>query len=194
MIMKKSVNKLIYVLALFFAFSSCEKAPLGTTKHTDEWLKNKSDAKLAFTSNTGQKEELAITVTESTRTSSGKNIPTTYQVYTLTYTGKQADLGLVVQAEHNAIRIRNIGQSGFDTNFVDFTTGKSPADEVTLGHDVEAELTDNLTLNGVRYDRVLRLKFFLPSNRPDKIKEIYYAKNHGLVYFQTTDGQYWALD
>lgn len=191
--MIRNITFLIGSLVLLFTLASCEKAPLGLTNHTEAWFSNRSEAKLTFISNTGQQEELTLGVAESTRTSSGKNIPTTYKVYTLTYTGKQAYLGLVVQAEHNNIKVRNINQPGFDTNYAYLITGKYPADEVDRGYDVQTELLNNITLNNITYERVLHVRFFLPASRPDKIKELYYARDRGLVYFTTTDGQKWSL-
>ncbi|MEJ8800428.1 hypothetical protein [Pontibacter sp. H249] len=194
--MKTGINltKLLYFLVLLFCFSSCEKDTIRLTKYTEEWLQTKTDTKLNFTSHTGEKEELTVTVKTGTHIRSNLSGDRKYEYYLLTYTGKQSDLGLILAAEDKYVDIMNIGQTEFNTNFVSITTGKTAAEEVLLTYDVEAEFINNLELNGVTYNKLLRLKFNLPPSRPDKIKEVYYAKNHGLVYFQTTDGQYWSLD
>lgn len=190
--MKRNAVFILCSLVLAYVLTSCEKAPLGLTKYTEKWFSNRSEAKLTFTSNTGQQEELILGITESTRTTGGKSIPTTYKVYTLTYTGNQGYLGLVIQAERNNIKIRNIVQPNFNVNYAYLTTGKNPAYEVNRGYGVETELLDNFTLNNTTYSRVLRVKFFVIGGNPDKIKEIYYAKHHGLIHFVTTDDQKWS--
>ncbi|GAB3196570.1 hypothetical protein GCM10027293_09330 [Pontibacter aydingkolensis] len=179
---------------MLLALSSCKKDTLRITEQTEEWLQTKSDTKLNFTSHTGEKEELTISVKKDTRTLTGPTGDKKYEYYLLTYQGKQNDLGFVVLAENNILAIRNIGEQDFTDNFVALLTGKTAADDYLDKYQVEAELINNLTLDEVTYDRVLRVKFYLPPGRTDKINEVYYAKKHGLVFFQTTDGQFWSLD
>lgn len=186
-------NNSLYLLLLFFALGACKKETLRVSENTEEWLQTKTDTKLHFTSHTGDTEEITVTVEKDVATYPG-TYDKKYEYYRLTYQGMQSDLGLVIVAEDKAIHIRNIGQTNFEGNYVTLTTGKKQTDEVVNPYGVEAELVDNLTLNGITYERLLRVTFYLPAYRPDKIKEIYYAKKHGLVYFQTIDGSYWSLD
>ena len=186
-------TKSLFLLLLLFALGACKKETLRISENTEEWLQTKSDTKLHFTSHTGDTEEITVTVKKDIGTYPGM-YDKKYEYYQLTYQGMQSDLGLVVVAEDKAIHIRNIGQNDFGGDFVTLNTGKKQSDEVVNPYGVEAELIDNLTLNGITYDRLLRVTFYLPQWRTDKIKEIYYAKKHGLVYFQTTDGSYWSLD
>ncbi|WP_299821309.1 hypothetical protein [uncultured Pontibacter sp.] len=182
------------LLMLLAVTVACKKDTVHVSAYTQEWLQTKTDTKLYFTSHTGEKEELTIKVQKDTRTYSGKFGANKSEYYWLTYTGLQSDLGLIVVAEQDYLDIRNIGQPDFNAYFATLITAKNQADEQVMAREVEAELINNLDLNGTQYERVFRVKFNLPPHRPDKIHEIYYAKKHGLVYFQTIDGQYWSID
>ncbi|MBC5991310.1 hypothetical protein [Pontibacter cellulosilyticus] len=179
---------------MLLVLSSCEKETLRITEHTEAWLQTKAEAKLQFTSHTGEKDEVTITVKKDTHSKANVYGDRKYEYYLLTYSGKSNDLGLVVMAEHNTINITNLGQLDFNTDFVSLTTGKNASDEVIQAFNIQAEFVDNLTLNNKTYDRVLRIVFNVDHSGTNRLKEIYYAKHHGLVYYQTTDGQFWSLD
>lgn len=191
----KATTTLSILLLLVLAFTtSCQKDPIKVPPHTEAWLQTKSDTKLTFTSHTGDSEEIRITVKKDTHTYSTVNGDRKIEYYYLDYAGTQSNLGFGLLAEENTIIFRNSGQEDFYQDIAILFTDKDQAKEWVNPIGVEAELINNLTLGSTTYSRLLRIKFNLPTNRPDKIKEIYYAKNHGLVYFQTTDGKFWTLN
>lgn len=192
--MKSSLHYTYLLCCMLLVLSSCEKETLRITEHTEAWLQTKTDTKLQFTSHTGEKDEITVTVKKDTHTKANIYGDRKYEYYLLTYSGKSNNLDLVLMAEHNTINITNLGQLDFNTDFVTLTTGKNSSDEVIQAYNIQAELVDNLTLNNKTYDRVLRVVFNVGHSGANKLKEIYYAKQHGLVYFQTTDGQFWSLD
>ncbi|WP_137757991.1 hypothetical protein [Pontibacter sp. SGAir0037] len=155
---------------------------------TKAWVTaHATNAVLHFTSNTGAQEQLRVSVKEDVI----KRIHGDYQLLTYTFTGQQEHLGFAIQAEKRFADFANSSKQDFESEYLTVNTSDKPNEEYLTPYGVEGELLNNYTLNGQNYNRVLHLVFSFTAERSDKIKEIYYAKEAGIISFTTANGQVW---
>lgn len=178
---------------LSFAFSSCDRDQ-PTPKYTRAWLSQAGGEQLTFrNAGTGATATLLAQVQDVTHSLAGKFDFRShdYQVITLTYHQSVFPQAELCQLQFNGDGYLALGYAAPDfTRCALVDTAPKSAQEVVSGTELaDAELLNNLVLDGRSYARVVHLRY--RQGAWNDLTEYWYSKADGLVAYTRADGQTW---